>query len=473
VTEFASRSVPETIETQSDRSPESDNVSPGIVLVCLAALVGGSLLLLAMNSSLVGDGSYYLLHAIQTRAPFPASGRQWINFIREVPLLLALHAGLTNTHVLAFLQGIGFIAFPAVVWTAAILQVRDSRVRFTIVTVACGLCFASTIFFSVSELTLALPLVVLASVLLTQSTPWSRPHAGLAFVATGLLFFSHESIVPCAVLLAGTALVRTRVLLRSRDSRVSILIVFLSVAVLGGALWTLVFWPNSNSQTFLNIPPSIVLLSVGAFFLLGWAVLYGRLSGLEWIRWIFLLVAVPVTLLGIHSAIRSGPFDAYSSRAMGVVVVVALQALLLADWIVGLQRTDAVNPRSMPSSIRSSVATIWAATRPVSLSRGAARGAAAFLVAVMFIPAVCAFRWSTVTDDFRSTITHHTGIVPAADVRTSLADTYLWSWTNSTLSVLLRSSTSNAIVENTSTMDIPFSDDRAEQQIPSTYRWGK
>jgi hypothetical protein len=72
-----------TIETQTGSLFESENVSPGIALVCIAAEVGGSLILIVTNSSLVRDGSYYLLHAIQTREPFPTPGRQGINLVRE------------------------------------------------------------------------------------------------------------------------------------------------------------------------------------------------------------------------------------------------------------------------------------------------------------------------------------------------------------------------------------------------------
>ncbi len=432
---------------------DSDDVSLGIALVCIAAVVGCSLILTVTNSSLVGDGSYYLLRAIQTGQSFQLPGRQGINLVREGPLLLALHHGVTNTHVLTSLEGVGFVIFPAFVWILAIVQARGSRVRFTLVTISCGLCFATMIFFSVSELTLALPLVVLASVLLTQPTPWSGPSATLAVVSTGLLFFSHESIVPCAVMLAATALVRIKARLRSMDTRVSMIVLVLSVAVLAGAGWSIVFWPNASSHTFLNLSPSIVSLSMGASCIVGWAVLYGRLSGVEWLRWLLLALAVPFTLLGIRSAINTGPYAAYTSRGMCVAVVAVLQLVLLVDWI-RLQRADEVS-------------------RGITLSTGATRGAAAFLVAVMIVPTICAFRWSTVIGDFRSTITQRTGIVPASDVPTTPAKSYLWPWTNTTLSVLLRSSNSNAVVENTDPLDAPFGADSAEKQIPPAYRWDK
>jgi hypothetical protein len=76
-----------------------------------------------------------------------------------------------------------------------------------------------------------------------------------------------------------------------------------------------------------------------------------------------------------------------------------------------------------------------------------------------------------VIDDFHSTVTQRTGDIPAADVRPSLPKAYVIPWTDTSLSVLLRSSDSNAVIENTGELN-PFSVGSAEQQIPSQYRWG-
>ncbi len=433
-------------------SSESDEVSTRLTLVCSAAVVACSLVLLVTNSSLVGDGPYYLLRAIQNGGPIQVAGRQGINSVREAPLLLALHLGVTNTHALTVFQGVGFVIFPALVWILAIVLARHSRVRFTLVTISCGLCFGTLIFFSVDELTPTLPLVVLASVLLTQPTPWSAPSAVLAMVSTGLLFFSHEAVVPCAVLLIASALVRITARLGRTDTAASAVVLALSVAVLGGALWTLVFWPNPSSHTFFNLSASSVLLSIGALFILGWVALHGRMAGMEWLRWSLLAVALPFIVFGIWLAIIDGPNAAYSSRATGLSVAAALQLALLVDWV--LRRSDQARYSIMPSTSATRVAT-------------------AFLVAVMIIPTVCALRWSTVIADFRSTITQRTGVIPAADIRTT-PESYLWSWTNPTLSLVLRSSSNNAVVQNPTTNSFnPFSIDTAQRQILSEYRWGK
>ena len=295
----------------------SENVPPAIVLVSIAAVFGCSLVLLVTNSSLVGDGSYYVLTAIRTGQPFPLDGRQGINLVREGPLLLGVHQGVTSTRVLTVLEGIGFLLFPALAWILAIAQTSASRVRFTLVIVSCGLCFATMIFFSVSELTLAIPLVVLASVLLTQPAPWSGPKAALAIVATLFLCFSHESLVLCAIILIGTAVIRIRARLGTIDTSASIAVLVLSVAVLGSFICTLVLWPNSNSNTFLELPASTVFLYLGGLCLIGWAVLYGRSFGLSKIRWILLVLAVASTLNGIRLGITGGPLAAYWTARCG------------------------------------------------------------------------------------------------------------------------------------------------------------
>ncbi len=433
---------------------DSPRVSLGVVLACVTAVLGAAVVLIMTNASLVADGSFYLLTAVKWGKPCTcAPGRQDINLVREGPLLLAVHHGVSNTHVLTILEGIGFILFPALVWTLVLVLSRGSRLRFFFVAISCALCFATMIFFSVGELTLALPLIVLASVLLTRATPWSGRTAALAIVSTALLFFSYQAVAPCAVLLGVLAAVRIKAGIGSIDARASVVVLVLSVAVLGGAVWTVVFWPIPSTDSFVSLPYSTVVLFFGAFFLIVGAVLQGLPFGPKRLGWVFFILAIPFALYGIRLAISGGPSAAYSARGPCLILVAALQVLLVADLILQL----------------------WGpANWTVKLSPHATSAAAIFLIALVTIPIVCALRWSTVVGDFRQTITHHKGFVPATSVTSSEGSSYLWPWTNTTMSVILRSSTSNAVVENTSlTPDIPFSIGSAENQIPAPYRWEK
>ena len=422
----------------------------------MATVSLASLLLVAVNSSLVGDGSYYLLRAIQTQQVFQLPGRQGINAVREAPLLAGLASGISNTHMLTVLEGVGFVLLPALGWTLALIAARVSKVQFTLVAVACGLCFATMIIFSVSELTLVLPLVVLASVLLTRPSQLSGWRAVQVVLAVALLIFSHESVAPCAVVLVVLALVRARARLGGADFGISIAVAALSSMALAASLWTLAYRPNSNSAYFLsNVehlrPTSMVQLIVGATCLIGWALAQGLVGNAGRVRWLLHVLAVLFTSFGIGTAIRGGPRTAYASRGICVLVIVVVQVLLLFDW-VRLTRSATSNPG-------------------IRLSPGVTRGAAGFLVAVVVVPVVGAFNWSIVVGQFRSTITHRIGATPAEELPGRRDATYLWPWTNTTMSALLRSNVTNGVVANSDTIN-PFPMASTEGQIPPTYRWG-
>jgi hypothetical protein len=75
-----------TIEASALQTEDRVDVPVAIVAPCVAVLALCSLLLVAVNSSLVGDGSYYLLRAIQSGRPFPVPGRMVANWVREGPV---------------------------------------------------------------------------------------------------------------------------------------------------------------------------------------------------------------------------------------------------------------------------------------------------------------------------------------------------------------------------------------------------
>jgi hypothetical protein len=260
------------------------------------------------------------------------------------------------------------------------------------------------------------------------------------------------------VVLTVLAVLRMRAGLGPRDRWVSAGVAAVSVVAAAVALWTLVYRPNSNSTDFLtdveNLEPhAMVLLIVGGAWLLGWAAFPVRDRGAAaaWIRWALLVPAVLFSLLGIQSAVHAGPAAAYASRGFSVIVVVGVQFLLLIDWTL----------------IRWSAAS----SGPVRLPSGAAWGAAAFLVVLMVIPTVGALRWSTVVGAFRTTITTHSGTVSDSQVRSPLATTYLWPWTNTTMSVVVRSSADDAVVANSDPVN-PFPIALARYQISPRYTWG-
>ena len=146
-------------------------------------------------------------------------------------------------------------------------------------------------------------------------------------------------IVACAVILAGTALVRIKIQ-SSHQSE------YCRNGSLGGRSGRSGVDPRVLAQPrfthLLNVSPSVVILSVGAFFLLGWAALYGRIHGMKWFRWILLLIAVPLTFIGIRLAIRDPlccHFVASSVRGCGRCAADAVTCRL-DHWTPAMFRLD-------------------------------------------------------------------------------------------------------------------------------------
>ena len=248
-----------------------------------------------------------------------------------------------------------------------------------------------------------------------------------------------------------TAVIRIRAQLGTIDTSASIAVLVLSVAVLGSFICTLVLWPNSNSNTFLAP-------SVHGVPLLGWPLPHRMGRALRTLLW---TVEDPLDSAGpcrgIH--LERDPVGDHRRSSCG-----------LLDARCG-RHIDCGAPASAPRRLDGQTQRHGSPHLVDQIVAGSGQGSHRVLLALLIVPTVCALRWSTVLGDFRQTVTQHQGVVSSAEVPPSPGSSYLWSWTNPTLSLLLRSSSSNAIVENMTTGFTPFSVDSAEHQIPPAYRW--
>jgi hypothetical protein len=88
-----------------------------VVATCLLLLATASVLALG-SIALAGDGSYYLVRMIDTERVFGPELRVLGNAVRQVPVLIAVRAGITDTHVLSVVLGLGLLLIPAVAWSS-------------------------------------------------------------------------------------------------------------------------------------------------------------------------------------------------------------------------------------------------------------------------------------------------------------------------------------------------------------------
>jgi hypothetical protein len=450
-------SIMSTQRLRATSASTGDNHVSGTVLgVVIVALVATATILIAVNSSLYGDGSYYLLAAIRAGRPFNVPGRELSNAVRQSPLLIGISVGIDNTRFLTILQGIGFILFPALIWALALQQSCISRIRFTLVAIACAISFGSMIFYSVSELTLALPLVALISCLLAKETEYSIVQSLIIVIAAAILVFSYEAIALCSAILVVHAVLRAKAGLASMDIYVSWMVAALSVAAIGVSLWTLEFRPNSNSGNFLNSiaefhPKSEVALIFAGVCIATWILLQALRPHLRWITVPILGVAAFSTLVGVALAIRAGPITSILSRGYCVFLIAVLEVALLIDWAWKRRRKeygDLVKVSTMNLTI-----------------------AVTFLLSVLVIPIMFAIPWSGFLGEFRSTINSNVGVIPSADVHSSNAAKYLLGWPDPSMSVILRASAKSAVVASPDSSFEQFNPIDASRQIPPRYSW--
>ena len=444
------------LRTTSASTGGDNRVSGTALGVVIAGLLATAIILIAVNSSLYADGSYFLLATVKSGRPFTVSGRELSNAVRQTPLLIGISIGIDNTRFLTILQGIGFILFPALIWALALQQSCLSRVRFTLVTIACGISFGSMIFYSVSELTLALPLVVLISCLLAKETEFSILQSLVIVIAATILVFSHEAIALCSVILIVHAVLRAKAGLASMDTFASWMVAALSVAAVGVSLWTLKFRPSSNSGNFLSSieefrPKSEVALIFAGVCIATWILVQAVRPHLRWITVPVLGVTAFSTLVGVALAIRAGPITSIFSRGYCVLLIAVLEVALLIDWTWKRRRGEYCD------FVKVSTANVFVAVM--------------FLLAMLAIPIMFAIPWSGFLGEFRSTINSNVGVIPSADVRSSNTGKYLLGWPDPSMSVILRASANSAVVASPDSSFEPFKPIDASRQLPPRYSW--
>ena len=422
-----------------------------VAAVC-ALLVGTALVLSWQALALAADGSFYLVQVVGTESVFGPDARVLANVVRQAPVLLALGGGVTDTHVLALLLGLGQLVLPAVVWSLAVILSRADRIVFAAVVMTAGMCLGSTWFFSVSESTVAVPLTVLVAVLLWQPGKWRSATAGIAVVAGLLLVASYETaLLTGAVLALWSAWRASRAAARAERLGCASLAT-LSLASVVVALAGMRSGVNpTSSQSILYF---VVSLEPWQFYvaLVGTAAV---LTALGWLRgtsrWIALALGLCALAVGTV-ALEPSAVTAFQARGGAVIAAFLLELFLLWRWVASGPGSGAVieeAPRRLLVAI------------PVAV--------VAAMVAASIVPLG---RWSRSLDSFRERVNSRSGVVDVAEVLPPGRREVVWGWTASSLSLLVRSRPDAATLVDSNPSLVPFPPTEARSQLGDEYRWG-
>jgi hypothetical protein len=374
-------------------------------------------------------------------------------WVHQAPVVLAVRAGVTDTHVLSMLLGVGHLLVPAMVWSLAMVLSRTDRVVCFAVAMIAGLASGATWFISVNEIVLAAPLTVLVAVLLWLPRPWRLGEAVLAIAAAFVLVACYETAVLTGSILGAWAVWRA---IRGGGPRLEALgcaaVAALSVAsVVVAFAGTRAGANPTHSQSFLY---HVVSLEPWPFYValagIGMCVGALTLSRDETVSHVVLAigsVALVISVVGFEPSAFAG----LQVRGGVALAAVALELFLFLRWIRRARvRHARVGPR-IPSAL---------AVVPVVF--------VASMVAVNVGPL---HSWSRSLDAFRSEVDERQGIVQAVDVLPTGRREVLWGWTASSLSLLLRGDPNGAVLVDRNPSFVPFPPGEARAQLRDEFTW--
>jgi len=400
------------------------------------------------------DGAAFLVNVVDFRTFhdfYPA--RAHVGWVTQLPLLLALRAGVTDMNVLAMIQSAALFALPAGLYQLALARLRSEPVLFATVLAAIAIVYLPTSFFIIGEYNAAYAAVTAAmAVLLTPD--YGRGNGsrrdGVILVALGALCLrSYEAMIYLGPLLAAAVLWATwwRDGRRdgSRDDVARLLGTIAALAFVGGAVVSGVtmteYWHHPH---FVQVRAAVADFWQNLQFMIPFCglLIFAVVSLVypSWLRGpgpilliglaIALMIVLPWVRLFRPAAFLFPPSHYVARTAAGCV----LWAMLVVMWIHVAGRASPI--------------ALLACLREPAVGRRLAAAMTALVLAGA-VPDVTLTRlWGDYLGYLRSVVVNETGLVDAKTLPLHTWPQSLFSqqWTLPALSAVLRRDPANAIV---------------------------
>jgi hypothetical protein len=430
-----------------------------VLLVCLL-LVTTAFVMTMGSLALAGDGSFYLVRILDTEEVFSPDSRILGNAIRQAPVLIAVHLGLEDTHLLSALLGIGQLVLPAAIWSAALVLSRASSLAFSAVAMTAGLCAGTTWFFNVAEVVLATPLTVLVVVLLWRPQEWGWRHAVLAIAASSILVASYESVVVTGPILAVWAAWRAA---RSRSSidrlGVSIVAVVTSLSVVAGFAGIVFAREPSHARSLLYFvvsgEPWQLYIGLAAIAVLV-AAMASHLD--PTLRSILLGAGLACAAVAIYTLVPTSQ-EAFAARGGAAIAALALQLFLFWLWIRDRAPSSATAHARWATRVEPAQ-TQWLLLVPVL-----------FVAAMAYVDISAVGGWTRSLSAFQAEVDRAKGPTQVDEVLPEDRRHVVWGWTSSSLSLIVRHSAEAGILVDRNPSIVPFPPYTAREQLADKYTW--
>lgn len=392
------------------------------------------------------DGSAFLVNLIDNRTFhdfYPA--RAHVGWVTQLPVLVAIWLGVTDTHVLAIVQSAALFALPVGLYHLALARVRHDPVLAAVVLAVLALVFLPTSFFIVGEYNAGYAAVTASMAILLTSEANRRRDAAIVLALGAMCLRSYEAMVYLGPLMAASVLWWRHSMPRD-DDLARMTAAFAALAFAGSALvaggtmfiywnhphFTLVraaildFWQNLQ---FVVPVAGLALVALVSLVFPSW--LRGRVpAGV-----ILLVAAVLVSTLWFRQWLGPDsmifPPAHYVARTAGGCL---LWAMMLFMWVHVVWRGRGP--------------ALLAILREPAVGRRLVLALTALVVAASIPDIVLTRYWSGYLAYVRGLVVDRTGEVLVADLPTRQWPYVLFSqdWTAPALGALLRSAPQNATI---------------------------
>jgi len=172
---------------------QSDAMPRAAVAAICALLVGTAVTMTSQALALTTDGPFELVRVLDSGDVYGTNARLLAAWVRHGPVVAAAHAGVTDTHTLTLLFGIGQLVVPALLWSVAIVVTRRVRLICAAVTLVAALCCGVTWFAGISPIVLAAPLTVVVATVLWLPHDLRKRDIAVALGSCAVLVATYET----------------------------------------------------------------------------------------------------------------------------------------------------------------------------------------------------------------------------------------------------------------------------------------
>jgi hypothetical protein len=401
--------------------------------------------------ALAADGPFELVRILDSGAVFGTDTRLFAAYVDHGLVVAAARAGVSDTHVLTVLMGVGQLVVPALLWCVAIVLTRHDRLVWAVVAMVATVSCATMSFAGVSPVSLAVPLTTIVAAALWLPRAWRTSDVVLALGSCVVLLASYEWVA-----LTGAVLVCWAVWRRARSSTrlerhgCTAIAALSALSAAIGVIGTRRGNNPEHSQSFLYF---VVSLEPWPFYVAlgGIAALAAGLG--PWLPTPARRFAVGAGLLALVVATvgaRPDPVTSFQARGGVAIAGLALELFLLLRWLDGER-----------------------------VAKGTSRYAGALLVAVPLVLAAvltvanvhAANRWSQSLDAFRSAVNATSGVTDVTIATPQDRREVLWGWTSSSLSLVVRNHSGAGVLVDPNPLIVPFPPAVANDHLPDKYTW--